>query len=81
MAEKLSPLDALEQKQLKDNEARRTATEAAVNEVRECKSLLAEAQQKLQRLEMEQLKASFDYEAERARLTAEAEADAKAKAA
>jgi len=76
MAEKQSPLEALDQKQLRENEARRAATDAALKEVRECEALLVEAKQKVQRLQQESLKAGFDYETERARLTAEIETKA-----
>jgi len=80
MADRLSPLDALEQKELEANQARRKAIDAAMKEVREAEMLLSDAKQKVQSLQQAQLKADYDYDTARRRLI-EAEESAKDKAA
>ena len=68
--ETISPLEALEQKHLKETETRRAAIAAATKEVRDCEALLKEAKEKVRCLQAEQLNASFAYDAARALLEA-----------
>jgi hypothetical protein len=69
--EQLSPIEALERKHAAETEVRKSAIEAAHKEMRDCEAMLSEAREKIQRLQAEQLRASFAYDSERDRLLVE----------